>query len=205
MVSACGGLRARARILLAVAPPVPVEERTLTYSITVQKFRDGKEYQNPFTLPREMVFEADYRIQIQVRTPQAGHLYIYNEGPPEGSAPAELVVLFPTKTANKQSSFLAANQVVQIPEESRFTFDKDQGTETVWLIFSADSIPELEAIGAADPSTQGQITDPARNKVIQDFLAKHSTQKPSVDKDDKQTILKSTGKLLIHAIKLEHY
>ena len=197
--------RARTTPAPAVAPPFPVEERTLTYSITVQKFRDGKEYDKPFTLPGEIIFEADYEIRVQVRTPQPGHLYIYNEGPPEGSAPAELVVLFPTKTANKQSSLLAANQVVQIPEVSRFRFDKDQGTETVWLIFSADSIPELEAIGAANPNTQGLITDPARNKVIQEFLSKNSTQKPTVEKDDKQTTLKSTGKLLIHAIKLAHY
>jgi len=197
--------RARTTPTPAVAPPFPVEERTLTYSITVQKFRDGKEYEKPFTLPGEIIFEADYEIRVQVRTPQPGHLYIYNEGPPEGSAPAELVVLFPTKTANNQSSLLAANQVVRIPEVSRFRFDKDQGTETVWLIFSADSIPELEAIGAANPNTQGLITDPARNKVIQEFLSKNSTQKPTVEKDDKQTILKSTRKLLIHPIKLAHY
>ena len=197
--------RARTTPAPAVAPPVPVEERTLTYSITVQKFRDGKEYEKPFTLPGEIIFEADYEIRVQVRTPQPGYLYIYNEGPPEGSAPAQLVVLFPTETANKQSSLLAANQVVQIPEVSRFRFDKDQGTEKVWLVFSADPIPELEAIGAADPSTQGEITDPARNKVIQEFLSKNSAQKPTVEKDDKQTILKSTGKLLIYAIKLAHY
>ena len=197
--------RARTNPTSAVAPPVPVEERALSYSITVQKFRDGKEYEKPFTLPGEINFETDYEIRIQVRTPQPGHLYIYNEGPPEGSAPAQLVVLFPTETANKRSSLLAANQVVQIPEKSRFRFDKEQGTEKVWLIFSADAIPELEAIGAADPSTQGEITDPARNKVIQDFLAKHSAQKASVEKDEKQTTLKIPSKLLVYPVKLEHH
>jgi serine/threonine protein kinase len=189
----------------AVAPPVPSDEHTLTYSITVQKFRDGKAYQEPFALPGEMIFEADYKIQIQMRTPQPGHLYIYNEGPPEGSAPTEFVVLFPTKTANKGSSLLAANQVVLIPEESRFEFDKEQGPETVWLVFATDSVPELEALGAANPNTRGLITEPARNRVVQDFLSKHSVQKPTVTKDDKQTTLKIPGKLLVYPIKLEHH
>ena len=109
--------RARIDVPVATLPaaPVPAEERTLTYWITVQKFRNGKPFKS-FTVPGEMIFEDDYRIQISVRSPQPGYLYIFSEGPPEGTAPIEFVLLFPSLTANKGSSLLASDQVVQIPK-----------------------------------------------------------------------------------------
>ncbi|HEX6188337.1 MAG TPA: hypothetical protein VFZ40_09665 [Pyrinomonadaceae bacterium] len=53
---------------------------------------------------------------MNVRSPQSGYLYIFNEGPPEGSAPVQFVVLFPSSTANEGSSRVAADQLVQIPD-----------------------------------------------------------------------------------------
>ena len=185
------------------ATPVPAEGRTLTYWITVQRFRDKKPYDKPFRVPGEMIFEADYRIQVNVRSPQPGYLYIFNEGPPEQSKPTEYVVLFPTPTANKGSPLLPADQVVQIPEKSWFEFDPQQGTEKLWLVFSAAAVPELEAIGAANPQTAGLITESSRNKVIENFLTTHSANKPTSEEGD-TTTLKSPGKLLIHVIKLAH-
>ena len=195
----------RARTSPSVAPPVvPAEERTLTYWITIQRFRNGKPYEKPFTQPGEVIFEADYQIRVNVRSPQSGYLYIFNEGPPEQSKPTEYVVLFPTQTANNGSPLLIADQVVQIPEKSWFVFNKEQGTEKLWFVFSADAVPELEAIGAANPQTAGLITESSRNKVVQNFLATHSANKPASEKGDKTT-LKSPGKLLVHVINLAHF
>jgi hypothetical protein len=132
-------------------------------------------------------------------------LYILNEGPPEASAKPEFVVLFPSRTANKGSPLIAADQVVRIQEEYWFKFDKQQGTEKLWLIFSNDVVPELEVAGAANPQTRGLITDLAQNKTIQNFLATHAAHKPEYEKDDKQTTLKLPGKLLVYAVKLEHH
>ena len=184
--------------------PVPSEERMLTYWITIQRFRNGKPYEKPFTQPGEVIFEADYRIRVNVRSPQPGHLYIFNEGPNDQSKPTEFVVLFPTQTSNKGSPLLAADQVVQIPEKSWFEFDKQQGTEKLWLVFSADAVPELEAIGSANPQTAGLITESSRNKVVQNFLTTHSANKP-LSEEGEATTLKSPGKLLVHVLKLAHY
>ena len=187
------------------AAPAPVSERTLTYWITVQKFRDKKPFKEPFTIPREMIFEEDYQIRLSFSSPQAGHLYILNEGPVATSAP-EFNVVFPSSTANKGSSLIAAGQVTQIPESSWLKFDAQQGTEKLWLIFSEDVVPELESLKEfASRQTQGLITDPAANKVVQDFLNTHSGSKPTIEKGERLTTLKSPGKLLVHAIKLEHH
>jgi serine/threonine protein kinase len=196
----------RARTDASVTPPAPIVERSLTYWITVQKFRNDKAYQPPFTLAGEINFENDYRIRVNVRSPQAGYLYIISEGPPEGSAQPEYVILFPSTTANTGSPLLAADQVVQIPEQHWFKFDEEQGTEKLWLVFSNDAVPELEAVKEfASTRTRGLITDPAQSKTVQNFLTTHSSSKPAYEKTETLTTLKTPGKLLVYAIKLEHH
>ena len=188
------------------ALPVPVAERSLTYWITVQKFRNGKPYQPPFTQPGEIIFEADYQIRVHIRSAQSGYLYVLNEGPPEASAQPEFVVVFPSSTANNGAAFLAAEQLVQIPEQTWLKFDTQQGTEKLWLVFSENAVPELEAVKTfANRQARGLITDPAQNKAVQDFLTTHSATKPENEKNATLTTLKTPGKLLIYAIRLEHH
>ncbi|HWF90142.1 MAG TPA: protein kinase [Pyrinomonadaceae bacterium] len=186
-----------------VAPPV---ERTLTYWITVQKFKDGQKYQAPFTLAGEINFEPSYHIRVHIRSPEQGYLYIFNEGPPTAAATTEYVVVFPSTTANNNSSLISAGQEVQIPEKSWLEFDQQQGVEKLWLVFSKDTVAELEsARQAASPQTKNLIADAGQNKVVGDFLAKNSIAKPESEKGPSLTTLKSPGNLLVYAIKLEHH
>ncbi len=185
---------------------VPVSERTLTYWITVQKFKDKKPYHEPFTLAGEINFEPDYQIRVNVRSPQPGYLYILNEGPAEKSEQPEFVVLFPSPTANKGSALVGGNQLVQIPDQSWLKFDTQQGIEKLWLVFANDTISELEGVKAfANPKDRGLITDAGQNKTVQNFLLSHSDPKPGYEKSDTETILKAPGKILVYAIKLEHH
>jgi serine/threonine protein kinase len=185
-------------------PPVtPLVERTLTYWITVQKFKNDNPYQDPFTLAGEINFEAGYRIRVNVRSPQQGYLYILNEGPASGAP--EYNIVFPTPTANKGSSLLQANQMVQIPEMSWLRFDAQQGVEKLWLVFSENALPELDSLKQfAGTQTRGLIADPLRNKAIKDYLDTQ-TSKPAVEKGETLTTVKAAGQLLVYAIKLEHH
>lgn len=181
----------------------PVVERTLTYWITVQKFKDNNPYQDPFTLAGEINFEAGYRIRVNVRSPQQGYLYILNEGPASGAP--EYNIVFPTPSANKGSSLLQASQIVQIPEKSWLRFDAQQGVEKLWLVFSENALPELDSLKQfASVETGGLITDPLRNKAIKDYLDSQ-TSKPEVEKGETLTTLKGAGQLLVYAIRLEHH
>ena len=196
--------RAKQNKPAVVAPPVPVAERTLTYWVTVQKYKDGKPYQGPFTLAGEINFEQSYQIRVNVQSAQAGYLYVLNEGPESGRP--EFVVVFPSVTANNNSPFVPAKQVVQIPDKTWLQFDSEQGVEKLWLVFSQDAVPELEtARQYASRQTRNLITDAGQNKVVQSFLAIHSTTKPGLEKGETQTTLKSAGKLLVYAIRLEHH
>ncbi len=195
----------------SVLPPAPApasasaSERQLNYWVTVQKYKDGKPYQDPFRLAGEINFEKDYRVRLNVSSPQAGYLYILNEGP---AADESLSILFPSSTANSGSALLVKDQEVQIPEQHWFEFDAQQGTEKLLLIFSPTAVPELEAVKSfANRRDRGVISDPDLNRSARSFIQANSTAKPTVEKNDdrKETSVRTAGNVLVHVIKLEHH
>jgi serine/threonine protein kinase len=188
-------------------PPAPMPER-LSYWITVQKYRGGEPYQEPFRLAGEIIFESDYHVRLHVANRQPGFLYILNEGPkPENNLPS-YVLLFPSPTANNGSAQLSAGQEIAIPEVGDgFVFDREQGTEKVWLIWSTQSLPEIEAVkGVVNPKEKGAISDPAQIIAIRSLIDKHRAAPVAVEKDEanKLTNIRGRGEALVHLIKLEH-
>src|SRR2546423_14407879 len=100
------------------APPAvaPLPERTLTYWITVRQVRNGQ--QKIYDVRGEINFELADLIRLNIRSPQAGYLYVLNEGPRNREGTPEYNVSFPSPTANKGSSRLTADQLLQIPGET---------------------------------------------------------------------------------------
>jgi serine/threonine protein kinase len=207
LIIAANWSRFRRSTIAGPAPAsVPVSERKLSYWMTVQKYRNGRPFEDPFRLAGEINFEKDYRVRLSVTSPQPGYLYILNEGPSKGDDSSAFVVLFPSTTANGGSSYLAENQTVEIPQQSWIKFDAEQGTEKLWLVFSASSVNELEAVKQfANAKDQGLIKDAGLNARVQEFLRAHSGETATSKKDDNQTSLSIPGAVLVHAIKLEHH
>jgi serine/threonine protein kinase len=189
------------------APPAAGPERSLVYSIVVQKYRAGRPFQEPFRLGGEINFEKDYRVRLNLGSPQDGHLYILNEGPTEPGRPSPYVILFPSPTANDGQSRLGAGRQVQVPERSWLQFDAEQGTEKIWLVWSAESVPALEALKAyANPRDRGLVGDAGLNDAARDFLLTHQNPRPAASRDEnkKEVVLTSNGAILTHLLKLEH-
>ena len=183
-------------------------ERTLSYWITVQKYRDGKPFEKPFRLRDDINFEKDYRLRLNINSPQGGRLYLLNEGPVEADQTPTFNVMFPTTSTNQGSALLTQNQQIQIPEQSWFNFDEQKGTEKIWLVWAEKDVPELEAVkGFANPKDRGVISSPGLRSAVNEFLKVHSTSKPAVERDEdkKETIVKAVGEILVHVIKLEHH
>jgi serine/threonine protein kinase len=191
---------------VAPAPAsVKAPERQFSYWMTVQKYRDGKPYQEPFRLAGEINFEKDYRVRLNVSSPQAGYLYILNEAP---SGANSLTILFPSPTANGGSASLTPNRPVQIPEKSWFRLDQEEGTEKIWLVWSESAVPELEAVKEfANAKDQGVIDSPDLSRAVKAFIEANSASTPTVQKRDdlKETSVMSAGNVIVHAIKLEHH
>jgi serine/threonine protein kinase len=191
----------------APASSTPGPELKLSYWMTVQKYKDGRPFQSPFRLAGEINFEKDYQVKLNVSSPQAGYLYILNEGPASSDG-SSFVVLFPSRTANEGLSRLAENEKIEIPDRSWFKFDAEQGLEKLWLIFSRSPLSDLESSTQfANQKDQGLIKDANLNAKVREFLRTQAPAKATVEKDDElnETSLKISGPLLIHLIKLEHH
>jgi hypothetical protein len=185
------------------APQPAAPERALTYSVTAQRVRGGE----PFQLTHEMIFEKGFRVRLNVGSPDAGYLYAVNEGPVAKNDAPSYVVLFPTETTNGGSARMDAGGSLQIPEKSWFVFDEQEGTEKVWLVWSADPVPALEALAPFENRREkGLVTDPALAAALRDFLATQSAARPRAepDEDRKETTLRGPGPVLTHLVRFEH-
>lgn len=191
-----------------ISNPAPAVQRAVSYWITVQKYRDGKPFQDPFRLSDDINFEKDYRIRLSIKSPESGRLYLLNEGPPAADQTPTFNVMFPTTSANNSSALLTANQQIQIPEQSWFQFDEQQGTEKIWLVWAEKDVPELEAVkGFANPKDRGVVSSPGLRSALNEFLKTHSSTNISVERDvdKKETTVKANDAILVHAVKLEHH
>jgi serine/threonine protein kinase len=192
-----------------LAPPTNrLPERNLSYWIEVQKYREGKPFQDPFRLGREINFEKDYRIRLNLRPSADGHLYLFSEGPGASGQPSPLVILFPSSTTNDGQSALAAGHNVQIPERTWLEFDAQEGTEKVWLVYSREPIAMLEALKSfANPRDRGLIGDPAQSGAVRSFFNSHQNPLPVATPDEvnQQMVVRSDNDILVYLLRLEHH
>jgi hypothetical protein len=150
-------------------------------------------------------------MRVGVVSPQSGYLYLVNEGPLSAGGRPDYNLLFPTPTANEGAALLAQGQPVTIPEGSRkpFRLDAQQGTEKLWLVYSARAIDEFEAVrGVVNaPQRGGEIGDPAQAAAVEKFLRTHAALQPRAENDaqNRQTTLSIAGDVLVHLITLEHH
>jgi hypothetical protein len=140
---------------------------------------------------------------LNFASPDTGNLYLLNEGP-AADGTTTLTLLFPNPFTNSGSSQLARGKQMQT---GWMLFDRNQGTERFWLVWSESAVPELEAVkGVVNPTDQGTIKDPNQADAVRKFL---SATRPNVDlqKDTvrKQTQVKATGNVAVHRIELEHH
>jgi serine/threonine protein kinase len=186
-------------------PPAPATaERLLSYALTVQKMREGRPYQDPFESSGQEIFENGWKFRVHLTSPQAGYLYLLNEGPAAGGA-TTYNLLFAASAANSNVPPVTTNQKT---ETAWMVFDDHQGTERFWIVWAGQAVPELEAVkGVINPKDKGEIGDAEQAKAVRLLLEKHSSDKPEVQKDstNKQTNLKSKGDVLVHLMELEHH
>ena len=179
-------------------------ERALTYSLTVQKMRDGKPFQTEFESSGQEIFENGWKFRMNFDSQQDGYLYLLNEGPASANS-STYNVLFPESKTNSGSPQVTAGRKLQT---DWMRFDEQQGTEKFWMVWSASPVRELEAVTeAVNDRDLGEIRDPAKARAVRDFLNQHATTKPEVSKDSakKQSVIKGKGDVLVNAIELEHH
>jgi serine/threonine protein kinase len=179
--------------------PAPIlPELKMNYHMMMQKTGNSK----AFRIAKELLFEKGNRVQLFVNAPEAGCLYMVNEGP------GGYVVLFPSTLNNNGSARIAANQEIQIPGKGSFVFDAEEGTEKLWIFFSRKEIPDLEDIkSVATPEKKGELKDPLMIQNLAGFIMNHPADQTESkrDLDANQTVLTARGDALVYLMLLEHH
>ena len=183
----------------AVTAPLPANV-ALSYWITVQKYRDGKPFEDPFRLAQPINFEKDYRIRLHFTGPHPGFLYLVSEAPADtpGDSPYNLIA----------ATRLDAGQETQVPERSWFQFDAEKGVERLWIVWGGSPVVELDSSTSfMNPSDKGTIRDAAISRRVGAFLTSHAASQPVIEKDDRtqQTRLRTNLDPFVYLMTLEHH
>lgn len=192
----------------AASPSAAIAEtpvvRKLDYSLSVQKMRNGKPFDQPYQTTGAAILENGYNVRLNLSSPQPGYLYLVNEGP-AGNGIVTYNLLFPMPGMNDGSAQLEANQ-----QQSTvwFELDKNQGTEKLWLIWAETAVPEFEAVkGVVNPTEKGTVTNPDQVTAIRRFLEQHVAARTEAQADAEGNInhLSAKGSVLVNLIRLEHH
>jgi serine/threonine protein kinase len=194
--------------------PSTISERQLRYSLKVKSNPKHNPGAEPFdSSGAGIIFKAGDQVRLIVSSLQSGYLYVINEGPAQIDGLPALNLLFPDPTINGGSAQISANQPIQFPypsgtpEQDWFVFDKEEGVEKLWLVWSERSAPELEDVkGWVNPKDQGVIGNPQQIISVKKYLEAQSAIKPEIVKDGitQQTKLIAKGEAIAYLVRLEH-
>jgi serine/threonine protein kinase len=182
-------------------------EATLRYSIIAQNYRKGRPSGEPYRVSEHQVFGANSGIHFIFSSGQLGYLYILNEGPSSTDKQPVLNTLFPSPSTNEGSAKIPRGRELTIPEGGPLIFDTHRGTEKLWLVWSKEDLPELEALKKwANFEYHGQIGNITQAQGIQSFLANSVSFSVESGGDDKNpaTTLNGHGDVLVHLVTLDH-
>jgi len=154
----------------------PVAKTSIAYSIIVRK--PNKER---IVMAKEMAFPQGYAIKIQFRSVEHGYLYLINEGPNQNWS-----WMF--------SGEIAPGQTIAVPpaQNDFFEFDEKSGKETVFVVWSAKPLPNLEELHGKSQAREAQA-----------FL-ESKTPAVTVTSEQGTTALTAPATYLIKKIVLEH-
>jgi serine/threonine protein kinase len=175
--------------------------RTLAYSLTVQKMRDGLPYKDPFESSGDATFENGDKFRLNVSSRQAGYLYVFSQGTAERET---FTIIYPTPAKNEGSARLEQNQDLQTNWN---VFGGEPGTERLWIVWSSAVVTPLEiARYEAFKNNEGAITDASVAKSLRDFLSEHLNPAPETTKDTakQRTSVRVNGDLMVKLLELEH-
>lgn len=173
--------------------------RTLQYHLNVQKMRDGKAFEAPFKSSGQEIFEDGYKFSLVLSPDADGNLYVLSEGKgAEGTK--ELNLLYPTPSTKNGSARVSAGESIAT---SQNTFSGGRGTEIVWIVWTKDASPSLEAIRAS-AFANGGLVEPQIARNYGDLESIKANGQPKKDSAAQTTILSGNGDIVAYRIELEH-
>ena len=186
-----------------IAAPVQtitaLPERNFTYSLTVQRYRDGAPYKEKFQSTGREIFESGWKFRFNLTSPQDGYLYLINQ-----ETDGKYRLLFPLPSRDNGSAYVKADERL----ETRFyDFDGNPGTEQFRVVWATQSVPQLERLRRlVNAMDQGLISNAGDIQSVKEFIQQQaaSSVEMNEDSDNKQIKVHGQGPILVSLVKLEH-
>ncbi len=177
--------------------------RSMVYSLLVQKMRDGAKYQEPFESSGQEIFESGYQFQMRFTPPDDGFLYVFSEGLNDKGEKI-FNIIFPTPVRNDGKANVSANQKY---ESGWNEFGGKAGTENFWIIWNKDKNDLLEnSRENAFSSENGELNDEDLENNLKNYLEAEKNKKVKAEKETakKLTQINFEGDSAVYLIELEH-
>jgi predicted Ser/Thr protein kinase len=152
-----GGVAGAAAIAAAAVWWPRPDEYAIRYWIEAQRVRNGADDGPPYLPAASDVFESGWKFRLRARAVRGGLFYVINEGPGDVET-SRLWVLQPPPGSS--AAIDAGREVVT----RWFIFDRNPGTEKLWIVWSREPQPAIEA-------SLGEVRDPAQAARIRNLLA----------------------------------
>lgn len=188
----------------------PQARRNLTYSLLVQKMRDGKKFQEPFESSGQEIFESGYQFQLRLTSPDDGFLYVFNEGLNKNGE-KYFSVVFPTPRQNEGRTAVRAGEQYQSGVNE---FRGMPGTENFWIIWSREKSEPAElavrnafdSIGKVSGDEAGKVIDARISENLRNYLERENDAKAIKTKDTEKKLsnLDFEGDAIVYLLNLEH-
>jgi serine/threonine protein kinase len=181
--------------------PAPASELELAYWMITQPKGNEHPVGEPKIITAQDRFINGSHVKIYVESKSHGHLYLINDGP--SARGSTLQILFPVPQRNDGQSKIAPNQQVEA-----FSGDvgKSNGTEHLWIIWSAEKEPLLEGLSKYTNDTyKGKVSDPGDIEATRSFLAKFKQADAEDDPQNQRVILRSRGGTVVKELLLKHF
>jgi hypothetical protein len=187
----------------AIGTPASPPTRSMVYSLTVQRMRDGKPYDKPFESSGQETFDTGHKFRLNISTPEGGYIYLFNDGPPTANG-TSLTILYPTPATNNGSAAIGPDQLVQTNWNE---FSGQTGIENFWIIWSISTVPELEAAKAeAFKHPDGAVTGDTLAALRQYLKLKQSQihERTYKDKKNEKSTVRAASDMLVKLVELSH-
>ncbi|HBB94069.1 MAG TPA: hypothetical protein DC054_01645 [Blastocatellia bacterium] len=180
-----------------VRPPVPPELVLTYFLMPTDRINAGSEER----FAGNEIFRNGSKFTFVLIPERTGSLYLLDRGSGRNGRPA-LNVLFPTLKKNNGSSVAAANQRLEVG----IHFDDYSGDENLSIIWSSQTVPELDEIFHAAATTDWEIKNQDQIKIVTEFLNQHQSPPPKVeiDSNKKQTTVNGQGDTFMSTVVLKH-
>ena len=191
-------------------------ERELSYWFTALRNPERNRRAIPFEIAGEgTIVRRGDQLRLNLISQGNGFLYVINESAQRNRQPG-FIVLYPDMTVGGGSASIRASQEVRIPPPSSkpeldwWRFDKDSGTEKIWLVWSAHEVPLLETVKVwSNSRSGGLIGDAKQSQELSRYLEGQPLVSPAhtkvaTDEGRSRTVLRASNELIIHYVTLEH-